>query len=317
MAAAKDYYAILGVKRDATEKEIKQAYRKLARKLHPDVNPGNKAAESKFKEINEAYEVLSDPEKRKKYDQFGANWQHADQFTSQGYRGGAPGGFGGHRADTGPYGADMGGGFGGLGDIFEELLRGGRGGRAGRQPFPRRGEDIEYPIEISLEEAYSGGTRLIDVSAPQPDGQTRQRRLEVKIPPGVTTGSRVRIAGEGQPGIAGGPRGDLYLLINVRPHPLFERKGDDLHVEVPVSYLDAILGGEVEVPTLKGKLALKIPAGTQNGKVFRLSGQGMPKLGSQLKGDLYAKVRAVLPTTLSPEEKQLFERMRDLNKVVR
>lgn len=315
MAAAKDYYTTLGVKRDATEKEIKQAYRKLARKLHPDVNPGDKTAEAKFKEINEAYEVISDPEKRKKYDQFGANWQHADQFTSQGYRG-APGDFGGFRGETGAYGTEAGGGFGGLGDIFEEILRG-RGGRAGRQPFPRRGEDIEYPIEISLEEAYNGGTRLIDVSAPQPGGQVRQRRLEVKIPPGVTTGSRVRIAGEGQPGIAGGPKGDLYLLVSVRPHPQFERKGDDLHVEVPVNYLDAILGGEVEVPTLKGKLALKIPTGTQNGKVFRLAGQGMPKLGSQLKGDLYVKVRAILPTSLSPEERQLFERLRDTSKVAR
>lgn len=313
MATAKNYYTTLGVKKDATEKEIKQAYRKLARKLHPDVNPGDATAEAKFKEINEAYEVLSDAEKRKKYDQFGANWQQADQFARQGYRG-APGGQD-FRVEYGP--GDF-GGSGGLGDLFEELLRGGRpGGRASRQPRPRRGQDIEYAMEVTLEEAYNGSTRLIDISSPQPSGEVKQRRLEVKIPAGVATGSRVRISGEGQPGVAGGAKGDLYLVISVRPHPLFERTGDDLSVEVPVPLLDAILGGEAEVATPKGKLALKIPAGTQNGKVFRLTGQGMPRIGGASKGDLYARVRVVLPTYLSPEEQELFERLRELSKVAR
>ena len=323
--AGKDYYAILGVKRDASQKEIKQAFRKLARRYHPDVNPGDSSAEGKFKEINEAYEVLSDPEKRKKYDQFGDKWQYADQFTS-GY---GAGDFGreGVNFDFGDLGA------GDLGGIFDNIFRGfgATGGRATRRP--RKGRDIESPVEVTLEEAYKGTTRMLQTQAEDAcqvcSGQgalgnapcfscggsgriLRPRNLEVNIPPGVRDGSRVRIAGEGMEGQAGGAKGDLYLVISVKPHNRFERKGDDLHVEVSVTLTDAMLGGEVEVPTLKGKLALKIPPETQNGKVFRMAGQGMPHLGGSKKGDLFAKVHIVLPTKLTEREKELFEELKEL-----
>lgn len=331
----RDYYAILGVKRDASEKEIKAAYRRLARKLHPDLNPGDKTAEARFKEVNEAYEVLSDPEKRRKYDQFGENWRHADQFSYAGQPGGTwthttggPGDFPGSDYDELFGGGDVGG-------IFERLFGehfAGRGGRTSSRL--RRGQDIEQPLEVTLEEAYSGATRLLQMEAQEPcptcKGQgviqnvpcatcrgsgftSRLRRLEVKIPAGVKDGSRVRIAGEGQPGVAGGPKGDLYLIVSVRPHPTFERKGDDLHVEIAVPLTVAILGGEGQVPTPKGtKLTLKIPPETQNGAVFRLVSQGMPPLAGGGRGDLYAKVRVVLPTKLSPREKKLFEELRGL-----
>ena len=320
--AAKDYYAILGVSKNATEKDIKQAYRKLARKYHPDVNPGNKSAEAKFKEINQAHEILSDPEKRKKYDQFGENWQYADQFAKSGgqqqttwdfSRRGAPSDFGDQA------GAE------GYGDIFDSILRG-FGSRTARHP--QRGQDAEYPVEVSLEEAYRGTARVLEMQVEEPcptckgkgcrtcggaGAVLRPRRLEVKIPQGVREGSRVRIAGKGGPGQMGGEAGDIYLLISVKPDDRFQRTEDDLHVDVPVLLIDAILGGEVEVPTLEGKkLALKIPPETQNGKVFRLAGQGMPRLGNNTKGDLYAKVKVVLPIKLSAKEKELFQQLKSL-----
>jgi DnaJ-class molecular chaperone len=320
----KDYYDILGVKRDATDKDIKQAYRKLARMYHPDVNPGNKAAEAKFKEINQAYEVLSDPEKRRKYDQYGDSWEHADQFARSGAQ---------HQTwDFGPRGArveyqdfsDL-GGAGGFGNIFDSILRD-IGGRSAHRP--RRGQDLEYPIEVSLDEAFRGTTRLLEIQSeelcPACKGRgcrtcggagtvLRPRRLEVKIPAGVKDGSRVRIAGKGNPGVMGGEPGDLYLLVSVKADSRFQRINDDLHVEIPVPFLDAILGGEVEVPTIEGKkLALKIPPETQNGKVFRLAGQGMPHLGNSARGDLYAKVKVVLPTKLSKREKEIFEELKSL-----
>ncbi|MBT9159724.1 MAG: Curved DNA-binding protein [Dehalococcoidia bacterium] len=291
--AGKDFYQILGVNRGVSDKEIKKAYRKLARKYHPDVNPGDKSAEARFKEINEAHEVLSDPEKRRKYDQFGHKWQFAEQFAGAGAQ---------------PYGDFKRGGTvfefgdldeGNLGGIFESLFR--------DHTFDRtthtRGRDrkkraLEQPVELSLEEAYSGTQRTVEL-----DG----RRLEVKIPPGVNDGSRIRVAaGDGQEG------GDIYLMISVKPHQRFERKGSDLHVEVPVSLTETILGGETEVPTPKGKLALKIPPETQNGKVFRLAGQGMPHLGNSGKGDLFAKIRVVLPTNLTERERDLFKELRSL-----
>lgn len=282
----KDYYAILGVPRNASDKEIKQAYRRLARLYHPDLNPGNKEAEAKFKEINEAYEVLSDPEKRRRYDQFGESWRYAEQV------GGTPWQqkvWDFEDLKTTPFG-----------DIFEKIFS-----DFGFSPFshrPHKGEDIELPVEITLEEAYFGTTRVLDT----PSG-----RIEVKIPPGVDNGSRVRIEGKGR-ARGGGPPGDLYLNISVKPHPLFERKGDDLYLELPVPLTVAILGGEVEVPTIKGKVVLKIPAETQNGKVFRLSGLGMPRLKDGAKGDLFAKVKVVLPTNLSSREKELFRELRRL-----
>ena len=323
---AKDYYELLGVKRDATDKEIKQAYRKLARKHHPDVNPGDKSAEEKFKEINAAYEVLSDPEKRAKYDRYGDNWQYADQFSEwqQPYGDSAQGGGG-----TFDFGDIFGGGR--RGGTFEDLFRG-FGGRT-TSPRPRRGRDYEHSIEVTLEEAYHGTTRLLDMQAEKVcdickgkgaienapcytcggTGRVLQpQRIEVKVPQGVKDGSRIRVAGKGGPGSAGGSNGDLYLVVTVRPHRLFQRKDGDLHVDLEVPLVDAMLGGEVDVPTLKGKVALKIPPETQNGRVFRLSGQGMPKMGNDKKGDLYAKVKVVLPTKLSDKEKELLEELKKL-----
>jgi len=329
--AAKDYYEVLGVSRKATEKELKQAYRKLARKYHPDVNAGDKSAEAKFKEINAAYEVLSDPENRKKYDQFGDNWQYADQFAQAGRQSGPHGDFarqGGYTIFD--YG-DLGSEAGDFGDIFSNLF-GGRGARTTSRR-PRRGQDIDHPIEVTLEEAYHGSTRIIELQAESPcdvcGGKgaianapcyacrglgrvLKPQRLEVKIPAGVKDGSRVRVAGKGGSGYGGGSSGDLYLVVSVKSHHLFQRKDNDLHVEVPVFMTDAILGDEVEVPTLKGKVSLKIPPETQNGKVFRLTGQGMPRMGATKKGDLFAKVRVVLPTNLTEKEKELFHELKEL-----
>ena len=294
--ADKDYYSVLGVERGASEREIKQAYRRLARKHHPDVNPGDKSAEARFKEINEAYEVLSDREKRQKYDQFGDQWQYADQFAQAGWQQAPFWNFsqGGSRVT---FGGDE------LGSLFDDLLSGFTTGAPSRRAQPRRGRDVEYPVEVTLEEAYHGTSRTISFEG--------GKRLEVKIPPGVKEGSRVRIAGKGGQGY-GGVRGDLYLVISVKSHRLFERRGDDLYVEVKVPLVVAMLGGEVQVPTLKGKLALKIPPETQNGRAFRLAGQGMPHLGNSARGDLLAKVNVVLPTNLTQQEKELFKQLGQL-----
>lgn len=298
----KDYYQTLGIAKNASDKDIKQAYRRLARKYHPDVNPSNKAAQEKFKEINEAYEVLSDPEKRRKYDTLGANWQQFEQYE----RAGGPGPFqwGQYRTVTPEeFESIFDGDLGGFSDFFRTFFGGDFGRSTGTrtQTRLRRGQDIEQDIEISLDEAYRGATRIV-----QKDG----RRLEIKIPAGVKTGSKVRFAGEGTPGSAGAASGDLYLRVQVAPHPTFERRGDDLYCKVPVDLYTALLGGEVQVPTLKGQLALKIPAGTQSGRTFRLTSQGMPKLEDpQSFGDLYAQVRVVLPEHLTPTEKEMFEKL--------
>ena len=290
---AKDYYSILGVSRGATEREVKQAYRKLARQHHPDVNPGDKAAEDRFKQINEAYEVLSDKEKRRKYDKYGDQWQYADQFEKAQRQQGRGFSQGGQRV----YFSEE-----DVGSIFDDLFRG-FGGRAGR-PQPRKGRDIEFPLEVTLEEAYRGTTRTLNMA----DG----KRLEVKIPPGVTDGSRVRISGKGAEGY-GGVKGDLYLVTSMRPHRHFHRHGDDLYTDVSVPLVTAVLGGEVKVPTPKGsKLSLKIPPETQNGRSFRLKGQGMPHLGNSAKGDLLARVKVVLPTKLTEGEKELFHKLSKL-----
>ncbi len=287
--AGKDYYKILGVDRSTSERDIKQAYRKLARQYHPDVNPGDKSTGEKFKQINEAYEVLSDKENRKKYDKYGDRWQYADQFE-QAQRQQAPGrDFGGGRRRV-YYGE------GDFSSLFDDLLGGFRFSRG--QAQPRRRRSLEHPVEVTLEEAYRGTTRTLSFA----DG----KRLEVKVPAGVRTGSRVRLAGKGAQG------GDLYLIVTVKPHPTFERRGDDLLVGVSVPLVTAMLGGEAQVPTLKGKVALKIPPETQNGRTFRLAGQGMPHLGNSSRGDLMARVRVVLPTKLSAEEKELFKKLGEL-----
>jgi len=334
----KDYYQTLGVSKAASEKEIKQAFRKLARKFHPDVNPGDKSAESKFKEINEAYEVLGDPEKRKKYDELGANWRLYEQAQQQGqpWPGGSP---------FGPYGSNEAGGQGGawtinmggpggyrtmteeemhelfgdqdpFSDFFRTFFGGGVGGRegsrgrAGRAARSQKGRDIEHPVELTLEEAFHGATRRISIKQ---GGHARS--VDVRIPAGVKDGSRVRAAGEGEAGSNGGASGDLYLRVQTRPHPVFERKGDDLHTTVAMPLTTAVLGGEAQVPTINGSVRLKIPETTQSGQVFRLKGHGMPVVGKpDQRGDLYATVDVQLPRSLTPEQKQHYEALSKLDR---
>jgi DnaJ-class molecular chaperone len=323
----KDYYATLGVSKTASDKELKQAFRKLARKYHPDVNPGDKTAESRFKEINEAYEVLGDPEKRKKYDELGANWRmyeqaqkyggpdpFAGQWTTSG--GGAPGGF---RTMTEEEMHELFGDENPFSDFFTTFFGGGVGGReaeAGRRAArgtrarQRHGRDVEHEIELSLEDAYRGSTRRLSLKH---DGHART--VDVRIPAGVGEGSRVRVAGEGEHGTGGAASGDLYLRVRLAPHPVFERKGRDLYVKVPLPVTTAVLGGEVEVPTLEGRtVRLKIPALTQNGQMFRLKGYGMPAVGkAEDKGDAYARVEVQLPTQLSSAEREHYEALAKLD----
>ncbi len=347
----KDYYKILGVAKDAPDKEIKQAYRRLARRFHPDVNPGDQKSEERFKEIGEAYAVLGDPDKRKKYDQFGPSlrdgsfWRHgpSPRPSSRVY------------TTTRDFAKDfdaestlrgMGSGFS---EFFEALF--GQGfGRGAEQPAgtssnggaaraagaaahdTSKGSDIEHPMEVTLEEVASGGNRVFTMQVPelcptckgtalvngrlcmtcQGSGTvSKQRRIEVKIPPGVRDGSRIRIRGEGNPSHSGGQKGDLFLVVTVQPHPTFDRKGNDLYVEVPVPLTKAMLGGEINVPTLKGtQLSMKVPTETQNARTFRLAGQGLPALRGDTTGDLYAKVRVILPTNLSARERDLFQELK-------
>jgi len=319
----KDYYKIMGVDKKASAKDIKAAYRKLARQHHPDVNPGNKQAEAKFKEINEAYEVLGDEAKRKKYDELGAHWKDYEQWQKSG------GEAGGQPFDWNRYGfsggARRGGGaqyqtmteedmqnlFGDSGpfsgfynSFFGDEAGTGPRGRSRAAGRSRRGQDFEQPIEVSLEEAYSGTTRTFQME----DGSGKSRRIEAKVPAGVQEGSKVRLAGQGGPGVGGGPAGDLYLVVKIAPHDLFERKGDDLHSKLSVPLTTAILGGEVTVPNLNGKVVLKIPAETQNGRVFRLKGKGMPRLNDpQHHGDLFAEIYVILPDKLTEKERKLVE----------
>jgi curved DNA-binding protein len=323
----KDYYQTLGVAKTASDKELKQAYRKLARKFHPDVNPGDKAAEARFKEINEAYEVLGDPEKRRKYDELGANWRLYEQAQQQGYGGGSP--FGGGQPFGGGGGAwtiNMGGPGGGyrtmsedemremfgdedpFSDFFKTFFGGGagprdaRGGR-GRGARAQKGRDIEHDVDLTLEEAFHGATRRISIKE-----AGHARSVDVRIPAGVKDGSRVRAPGEGGAGASGGGAGDLYLRVSVRPHAVFERDGADLRTRVAVPVTTAVLGGEANVPTITGTVRLKIPETTQNGQVFRLKGHGMPAVGKpdQL-GDLYASIEVQLPRALTREQRTHYE----------
>ena len=326
----KDYYQTLGLGKTASDKEIKQAYRKLARKFHPDVNPGDKSAEAKFKEINEAYEVLGDPDKRRKYDELGANWRMYEQAQQQGQPW-PGGGFPGAGGPGGAWTINMGGGPGGyrtmteeemhelfgnedpFSDFFRTFFGGGarEGGRprAGRSPRTQKGRDIEHEVELTLEEAFHGATRRISIKQ---GGHARS--VDVRIPAGVKDGSRVRAAGEGESGSNGGAAGDLYLRVRIRPHAVFERKGTDLHTRVAVPLTTAVLGGEAQVPTVTGPVRLKIPETTQSGQVFRLKGHGMPAVGKpDERGDLYATVDVQLPRSLSREQRQHYEALSKLD----
>jgi curved DNA-binding protein len=299
----RDYYKVLGVERKATEKDIKSAYRRLAQQFHPDKNPGDDRAEDKFKEINEAYEVLGDPQKRAKYDRLGASyaqWErtgHAGAgFDFSQWASGAGSRGPGSAQDLNDLFAE-GGGFS---DFFTSLFGGAgtgtrRSARTRTSSWSMRGDDIEQPIEISLEEAYQGARRTL---------QKDNKRLDVNIPAGARTGTKVRMAGAG--GVGQTP-GDLFLVISVRPHPTFRREDDDLHVDVPVDLYSAVLGGDVRVPTLSGELLLSVPPESQSGKTFRLSGRGMPRLRQpQEHGDFYAHLIVRVPTDLTERERQLF-----------
>ncbi len=354
--AKRDYYEVLGIDRNATKDEIKKAYRKLSKKYHPDINkePG---ADEKFKEITEAYEVLSDDQKRAHYDQFG----HAD--PNQGF-----GGFGG-----GFDGADF-GGFGGFEDIFNTFFGGGRR----RDPnAPRQGADLQFTMTLSFEEAcfgketdieipreescdtcngtgakpgtkpetcgHCGGTGQISMEQTTPFGRIvnkrvchycqgtgkqikekcstcrgtgkvkKRRKIHVKIPAGIDDGQQLRVAGQGEPGINGGPPGDLYIVFHVRPHEFFERDGDDIYCEIPLTFAQAALGDEIEVPTLHGKVKLKIPAGTQTGTNFRLRGKGVPNVRGYGVGDQHIRVRVVTPTKLTERQQQLLQEFAEIS----
>jgi len=339
-AKTKDYYEVLGIKRGASEDQIKQAYRKLARKFHPDLNPGDKSAEEQFKGLQEAYDVLSDPENRKLYDQYGDNWRAVKSGA-----GAPPPGWEGAQRSTrgagpGTGGFDFGdfdfsdfrsaGGAGGF-DIFEEMFGGsgrGRGRRSGR------GRDVEAELELSLEEAHRGVRRTIQMEVVETcptcggtglkDGKpcetcggagqvSKPKRIEVNIPPGVRDGSTIRLAGQGGTGSNGSEPGDLYLHIRLRPHPVFTVKGDDLEVELPIAPWEAVLGAKVAAPTIDGKVELTIPPGAKSGQRLRLRGQGLNKRKGG-RGDEYVRLKIVVPKQVSAEERHLYEELKRISR---
>ena len=330
----KDYYQILGIPKSAPEKDIKSAYRKLARKWHPDANPNNpKEAEEKFKEIQEAYEVLGDPEKRRKYDVLGSNWQQAAQQAEQQrrYRSSQHDTFNFGFGDFGAGGGAAGGGPSGFSDFFDMFFSGiGKRNTAQSTGFAQRGQDLETTIELSLRDVYDGGKKSVSLQVedvcPRCRGTGTDRgslcanchgtgrllstkKFEVTIPKGIGEGQRIRLGAQGGSGIAGGPNGDLFLVVKLLDDAAYKRKGDDLYVDLPVSIYDLVLGGEVKVPTMGGQLTMTVPAGTQNNRLLRLSGKGMPKVRNGGNGDLYVRLIGQLPTDLSEKEKKLFKEL--------
>jgi len=358
MPGKKDYYDILGVDKDASQKEIKKAYRKLAKKYHPDMNDGDEQASEKFKEISEAYEILSDPDKRKRYDQYGHSGINEEDFNFDDFARG---------------------GFGGFEDIFDMFFGGGMGGRtrSSRRRRPQRGRDLQYKLNISFEEAAFGAKKKITIprsetcpkcngtgaenesdikTCPKCNGQgqirvtqqtpfgqfaqtktcdrcggdgkivenpcsncqgtgkvTRRRQLTINIPAGVNDGSKLRMSGEGEAGEKNAPSGDLYIIINVETHEIFDRKGDDVYCEVPINFVQATLGDEIKVPTLDGKVKFKIPEGTQPGTTFRLKNKGIPHLNRSGKGDQYIKTKVVIPEKLDQEQKELLMKFAEMS----
>lgn len=293
-----DYYKVLGIDKSASAEDIKKAYRKLARKYHPDMNPNDESAKKKFQEINEANEVLTDPEKRKKYDQYGENWKHGDaydQARQQQYGGGNP------------FGGGYGGGYSGnydsgeFSDFFEQMFGNRRGG--GRQTR-YQGEDLNASLQLTLEEAYNSQQRTFTVNG---------KNIRVTIPAGVEDGQKIRLKGQGAPGVNGGPNGDLYIQLDITPHAVYERKGNDLYKTQDVDLYTAVLGGETVIETLSGKVKMKIAPGTQNNSKLRLKGKGFPiyKKEGQF-GDLFITLNVLTPQNLTDEEKALFQKLADL-----
>lgn len=337
---ATDYYQTLGVSRSASEKEIKAAYRKLARQYHPDVNPNDKTAESKFKEISAAFQVLSDAEKRKLYDQFGEDFEKIPPGYSQygpppGAGAGPGGGFGGQvppninfeeifgqaarrGGNFSPPGADFRGGGDGtdIGDIFGELFnfkgnKGGGGGfNFGRKRGPEKGQSVEQTLEISVAESVKGTQRKLSLVIRDPEtGEQERREFTIRIPAAVQDGATVKASGQGPKGYNGGPRGDVLLKIRIAPDRFWKREGNDIRVEVPVSFTEAALGAQIQVPTLYGEVGLKIPAGTQSGQTFRLSGRGVKNEKNGTAGDQYVTVKVTVPKHLTPREEELAQEL--------
>ncbi len=306
----KDYYSILGVSKSATTDEIRKAYRKLATKYHPDKNPDDKNAEAKFKEINEAKQVLSDPDKRKLYDKFGADWKHYKDTGEKGDFDWSK--YARHDGNTGhTYYYQSSGNFDdifgseGFSDFFQTLF--GRDFRGSQAAYPRakRGTDLNTEITISLEEAFRGTSRIFEV---------QNQKIKLNIRPGIVNNQKLRLAGKGVPGQNGRPAGDLYINVKISPHPRFSREAKNLYQDLPVDIYTAILGGKVEVHTLGGQIKVNIPRGTQNGKLLRLSGQGFPSENSRSKGDLFLRVQLQIPETLSSEEYELFKKLQKMRK---
>lgn len=335
---SRDYYEVLGVKRDASDDDVKKAYRKLARKFHPDLNPGDKTAEGRFKELQEAYDVLSDAENRKLYDQYGENWRAVKagagpppppgwEPTQRPTGGPRTGGFDFGDFEFGGFGGRGGAGF----DIFEELFGGAGRGRTARGG---RGQDVEAELEVSLEEAHRGARRTLQMQVadicPTCNGSgvvgdkpcetcggagqvLKQKNIEVNIPAGMRDGSTVRLGGQGGSGTNGSEPGDLYLHIRVRPHPVFTVKGDDLEVELPIAPWEAVLGASVEAQTIDGKVELKVPPGAKSGQRLRLRGQGLNKRKGG-RGDEYVRLKIVVPKEASAEERRLYEELKRVSR---
>lgn len=315
----KDFYSILGVKRSATADELKKAYRKLALQHHPDKNPGDKKAEEKFKEISEAYDTLSDPKKREMYDQFGHAGAQGFGGAGGPFGGGGSGGFGGFGGFGGAGGPGGSRSQGGdpfqdiFGDVFGDIFGAGRasGGPRSRRQQNIKGTDLRYTLSITFEESALGCEKVISFIR-QKNGKDDSAKLSVNVPAGVKEGQRLKLAGEGDSEASGTP-GDLFVIINIQDHLLFKRSENDVTLDLPITYTDAILGTNIEVPTLTGKAMIRIPPGTHSGQTFRLKGKGFPKIGGFGSGDMLVRVLVDTPQTLTPRQKELVEELSKFN----